>query len=206
MPGVPKQRWMKAGSASSSSGLDRAGASSTAPALFAVKEEIEDDEGPSVVPNVEGPDSNIQVIEDDEIRVVVRPKRPVFRFVPVQIITPYSRGRIASQHIHAWPDSRLCSIGPSDLRIKMNKTLGGFWHMELHMMGLCAWFCKNDLKIIKHAAELPPGVNQRIGARLSELPGHMTLAYDVPNGIAHQMQLWIRESVKEVCVRGGNFG
>ena len=87
MPGVPK-RWVKSGSASSSSGLDRAGSSSTAPTLIAVKEEIEDDEGPSVVPNVEGPDSNIQVIEDEEIRVVVRHKRPEFRFVPVQVVTP----------------------------------------------------------------------------------------------------------------------
>ena len=84
--------------------------------------------------------------------------------------------------------------------------MGGFWHMELHITGLCVWFCRNDPKIIKHAAELPAGVHQRIGARLSELPGHMTLAYDVPNGIAHQMQLLIREYFKEVCVRGGKFG
>ena len=88
----------------------------------------------------------------------------------------------------------------------MNRQYGGFWHMELPIAVLCVWFCRNDAKIIRHAAELPPGVNQRVGARLPELPGHMTLAYDVPNGIAHQMQLWIREYFKEVCVRGGKFG
>ena len=78
--------------------------------------------------------------------------------------------------------------------------------MGLHITGLNVWFCRNDPKFISHAAELPPGVNQRIGAELSELPRHITLAYDVPNGIAERMQRWLREYFKEVCARGGECG
>ena len=75
--------------------------------------------------------------------------------------------------------------------------------MGLHTIGLNVWFCRNGPKVITHASALPPGVNERIGAVLSELPGHVTLAYDVPNGIALRMSEWITTSVKEYCVRDG---
>ena len=99
----------------------------TTTALIAVKEEIDDDEDMSgaslaIVPTVDGPDTNIQVIEDEasaDLRVTIRPERPEFRIVPVHIVTPHSRGRIAPEHIHAWLDSRLCSIDPADPRVKM---------------------------------------------------------------------------------------
>ena len=40
---------------------------------------------------------------------------------------------------------------------------------------------------------------------LSELPGHITLAYEVPNGIAHRMQQWMIEYFKG-CAYGADFG
>ena len=153
MPGkVPKKRWVRAGAASSS-GAPPGGASlpstasgdaPTTTALIAVNEEIDDDEdmsgaSPTGVPAVEGPDTNIQGIEDEEIRVTIRPKKPEFRFVPVHIVTPHSRGRVGSEHIHAWLDSRLCSIGPADLCINMTKSNGGTRHMGLHMNGINVW-------------------------------------------------------------------
>ena len=73
--------------------------------------------------------------------------------------------------------------------------------MGLHIIGLNVWFCRNDPKVSPHAFALPPGANE-IGAVLSELPGHVTLAYDVPDGIALRMSEWIVSYFKAYCVRG----
>ena len=78
--------------------------------------------------------------------------------------------------------------------------------MGLHILMTNVWLCDNDPKVITHAFALPPGVNERIGAVLSELPGHIALAYDVPNGIVFQMSQRITDYSKESCVRGADFG
>ena len=73
----------------------------------------------------------------------------------------------------------MCSIDPADLRVNLTRSYGVLAH-GLHTSMSSVWFCRNDPKVMTHASAFPPGVTERIGAVLSELPGHIPLAYEVP--------------------------
>ena len=88
---------------------------------------------------------------------------------------------IQNQHVHAWLNSRLCSVTPSNLSLHWKRTHEyGYANVYLEFYKLDVWFMPNDPKGSLLNGLLPPGVAEFAGVTMRSVPGRMLVASLIP--------------------------
>ena len=110
---------------------------------------------------------------------------------------------IRNHHAHAWLNSRLCSVAPSNLIWHCKKTHEhGYSNIYLEFSKLDVWFCPNDPKGMLLNGLLPQGVAEFAGATIRSIPGRMLVASRVPVSEAENLVASMRDRFEQARRRG----